>query len=144
MQQEIYHTPWKRFLRYWILSILALLLIGFTGGCAGQRPLRPAETSTPATYPPRPEPQYEVYYVKKGDTLQSIGRRMGIPWERIFETNDCSPENLQVGQVLLIPLHTSEEPSRATRTTENLLYRQQIIDKDWHQSEACDRRENGL
>ncbi|MEF8788447.1 MAG: N-acetylmuramoyl-L-alanine amidase [Planctomycetota bacterium] len=53
---------------------------------------------------------YEVYYVEKGDTLSSIGRRTGVPWEKIQEVNDCDPRDLSAGQVLLIPLHAREEP----------------------------------
>lgn len=53
---------------------------------------------------------YEVYYVREGDTLHSIGQRTGVPWEKIQEVNDCDPRNLQAGQVLLIPMHARESP----------------------------------
>ena len=51
---------------------------------------------------PREVPRYFAYFVKEGDTLASIGRKFGLPWQRIRDENDCG-EDLRVGQVLLIP-----------------------------------------
>jgi len=59
---------------------------------------------------------YQVYYVKEGDTLSSIGRRTGVPWEKIQEVNDCDPRDLAAGQVLLIPMHQREQPPDRTGT----------------------------
>ncbi len=45
-----------------------------------------------------------TYVVQPGDTLEAIGRRLGIPWARIAQLNDIKdPTRLQVGQVLDIP-----------------------------------------
>ena len=45
-----------------------------------------------------------TYIVQPGDTLEAIGRRLGIPWLRIAQLNDIKdPTRLQAGQVLDIP-----------------------------------------
>lgn len=44
---------------------------------------------------------------------------MGVPWERIVETNNCSPEDLKPGQVLLIPLHAGKESTGGTDPTDS-------------------------
>lgn len=43
--------------------------------------------------------------MRKGDTLVSIGAKFGVPWQEILKDNPCSPEDLEVGRVLLIPVH---------------------------------------
>lgn len=57
---------------------------------------------------PRPVPPaadgYISYVVRAGDTLYLIGQRFGVSVERIIAINNISnPENIQVGQTLLIP-----------------------------------------
>ena len=45
-----------------------------------------------------------AYVVQPGDTLEAIGRRLGIAWTLIAQLNDIKdPTRLQVGQVLDIP-----------------------------------------
>jgi len=45
-----------------------------------------------------------TYVVQPGDTLEAIGRRLGIAWTLIAQLNDIKdPTRLQVGQVLDIP-----------------------------------------
>lgn len=47
--------------------------------------------------------EYNVYYVQKGDTLYSIGRRFGVSWQDIQRVNNVSAHSLRIGQLLLIP-----------------------------------------
>lgn len=50
-----------------------------------------------------PAYEYQVYYVQKGDTLYSIGRRFGVSWQEIRRVNNISVPDLRIGQLLLIP-----------------------------------------
>jgi LysM repeat protein len=56
--------------------------------------------------PTLPGDEYGSYTVRAGDTLYSIARQYGLPWETIWEANKSAlerPEMLQVGQTLRIP-----------------------------------------
>ena len=56
-----------------------------------------------------------TYVVQPGDTLEAIGRRLGIPWARIAQLNDIKdPTRLQVGQVLDIPGAATPAPTADT------------------------------
>ncbi len=56
-----------------------------------------------APIPARPGETF-VYIVKSGDTIYGISQRFGISMDRIIALNNISdPENLQIGQSLLIP-----------------------------------------
>ncbi|GAB3112743.1 hypothetical protein GCM10027160_15170 [Streptomyces calidiresistens] len=49
-------------------------------------------------------PGGRTHTVREGETLYSIGRRYGVPWQRIAEANGItSPYTIFVGQVLVIP-----------------------------------------
>lgn len=53
-----------------------------------------------------------IYVVKSGDTITSIGEEYGVPAEELISYNQLeSPEQLVVGQTILIP-QESEEPRR--------------------------------
>ncbi len=72
------------------------------GGCAGTVPPLPPPVQ------PRPPltastPSYFVYHLRKGDTLYSLGRRFGVSWVEIRETNHIDdPEDISEGTPLLI------------------------------------------
>ncbi len=52
-----------------------------------------------------------IYVIQAGDTLDALGRRLGIPWQRIAEYNGITdPTLLQVGQVVEIPGRAAEAP----------------------------------
>lgn len=52
-----------------------------------------------------------IYVIQAGDTLDALGRRLGIPWQRIAEYNGITdPTLLQVGQVVEIPGRAAETP----------------------------------
>lgn len=66
----------------------------------GEAETVPAAETAPAETP-NPE---ATYVVQAGDTLEAIGRRLNIPWQRIAQLNDIKdPTRLQIGQVLDIP-----------------------------------------
>jgi murein DD-endopeptidase MepM/ murein hydrolase activator NlpD len=96
------------------LFLPVLLLPLLLCGCPSHRPVPPTNP------PPKPLKHgsrfnYKAYTVRKGDTLISIGRRFGVPWQEIQRANDASPHDLRIGQILLIPLHARdgdvEEPT---------------------------------
>jgi cytoskeletal protein RodZ len=68
---------------------------------AEQTPAAETPTPTPA---PTPAPTGETYTVASGDTLASIGAKLGVEWQKIAEANGLTePYDLQIGQVLKIP-----------------------------------------
>ncbi len=101
--------------RAWFLPpALAVLVVSM--GCRTQ-PAPIGETPTA-----RPEFDYTVHYVDRGETLYAIGRTYGVPWRKIQRTNGSLVE-LRVGQPLLIPLHertqepVQQPPPRVPRPT---------------------------
>lgn len=77
------------------------------GGTAADAELLTGEAETvPAaeTAPADASNPGATYVVQAGDTLEAIGRRLNIPWQRIAQLNDIKdPTRLQIGQVLDIP-----------------------------------------
>lgn len=60
----------------------------------------------PVVTPTLPGDEYSRYVVQAGDTLYSVARKFGVPWEAIWNANKSTlekPEMLQVGQELRIP-----------------------------------------
>lgn len=51
------------------------------------------------------------YIVKKGDTLYGISNQFGISATELAELNGIKGSNLDVGQVLLIPINLGENPN---------------------------------
>jgi LysM repeat protein len=73
-----------------------------------------AEESAPA------EPAREATHrVQVGDTLYSLGKRYGVPWETLMEYNGLySTTDLRVGQILRIPSEAEQpSPQRETSVT---------------------------
>ena len=87
-------------------------------GCQSLSPLPEPEPRTPPPLElPHAEPaelEYFIYHVQAGDTLFALGRRFGVSWQEILETNDHlkSETDLKVGMVLLIRRMPGVEPSR--------------------------------
>jgi LysM repeat protein len=51
-----------------------------------------------------------THVVERGDTLYSLGRRYGVPWETLMTYNNLhDPTNLNVGQTLRIPAEAGIE-----------------------------------
>jgi len=53
--------------------------------------------------PKKPRPKYELYVVRKGDSLYKIGQRYGVPYLRIKQLNELASDRLRPGQELKIP-----------------------------------------
>ena len=92
------------------LLVCGVALVGLLGGCATQKriPVEP-QGPPPTAISSDTDYRYKKYYVQEGDTLRSIGEKMGIHWRDILRVNDCDTTDLQEGQVLLLPLHAREE-----------------------------------
>jgi lipoprotein NlpD len=86
-----------------LVSVLLLWVLIITG-CRGT----PEVAGPSSTLPPG---RFELYEAKKGDTLASIGRRYGVDWKQIVEYNSVAADNLQIGQVLVIPLEEAASSS---------------------------------
>ena len=100
--------------------ILAALL---SAGCVPPR----QSPDTPAT-PAARRINYEAYSVRPGDTLFSIGKQFGVPWAKIYEANQGTDvNNLEVGQILYIPIHeatgprTSPQPEPALQLSDRII-----------------------
>lgn len=70
-----------------------------------RNPPSPIPTATVPPKPtPTPFPTSAIYQVKRGDTLQGVAAKFGVPPELIIELNQLeSPESLRIGQMLAIP-----------------------------------------
>lgn len=68
---------------------------------AGEEPFE--KTPPPSASLEDAPPSVTIYVVKKGDTLWAIGRRFGIPWQQLAETNRlANPRLIFPGQTLEI------------------------------------------
>lgn len=54
---------------------------------------------------------YQTYTVKKGDTLYGISNQFGVSVTELAELNNIRGSNLNIGQVLKIPLKSGENPN---------------------------------
>ena len=83
-------------------------------------PVLPAPTDTPTLVPTAtPTPQAVEYVVQVGDNIFSIALRFGVTPEAIASRNGLAdPSQLEVGQVLVIPLAGEEPTPEATATAE--------------------------
>nr|WP_290668624.1 LysM peptidoglycan-binding domain-containing protein [Ardenticatena sp.] len=60
--------------------------------------------ATPTPVPPTATPATRTYVVQPGDTLYLIAQRFGVSMDAIIQRNpNINPDNLQVGQELIIP-----------------------------------------
>lgn len=83
----------------------------------GQKLKIPTENSSEAKNTQKVE-KTDTYIVKKGDTLYGIAKRFGISVETLTILNKMSGSNtIKVGQVLTVPLATSENTNQTKETT---------------------------
>lgn len=84
-------------------------------------PVLPAPTDTPTLVPTAtPTPQAVEYVVQLGDNIFSIALQFGVTPEAIASWNELAdPNQLEVGQVLVIPLAGEEPTPEATATAED-------------------------
>ena len=93
----------------------------------GQQLIIPRKTTPEITLPEN----YNVYIVKKGDTLYSIATQYGISVNDLIEFNQLTTTGLTIGQQLLIPYQSSTEDVDTT------LYVIQPKDTLWKLSQLC-------
>lgn len=103
-------------------SLLLFLAIVLLGACVGSPPVPPEPTPTPGaqflmptpmapvTAPPHTSaPEMLKYIVQQGDTLYDIALRYDVSMDDLIRINKLrDPNNLAVGQELLIPLSPRE------------------------------------
>lgn len=93
----------------------------------GQRLIIPKKTIPETTLPEN----YNVYIVKKGDTLYNIATKYGISVNDLIEFNQLTTTGLTIGQQLLIPYQNSTEDVNTT------IYIIQPQDTLWKISRLC-------
>ena len=83
----------------------------------GQKLKIPTQNSSEAKNTQKIE-KTDTYIVKKGDTLYGIAKRFGISVETLTILNKMSGSNtIKVGQVLTVPLASSENTNQTKETT---------------------------
>jgi LysM repeat protein len=134
---SVRQSGWRRYLPYLLLNaavsaITVLIVLAIWG--RGPRAAAPTPTPTldtiarvasalpppTATVPPSPTPR--TYTVRRGDTLSSIARQLGLTVEALMAANGLNdPNTLNVGQVLLVPLveGASEPEGQDSEATES-------------------------
>ena len=59
--------------------------------------------------------RYLIYRVRKGDTLEKIGKRFGVSWREIKRINGLRTNTIRVGQKLKIPRRSYTRSKKARR-----------------------------
>lgn len=107
---------WVSFCR--LLSLVPALIIAVSGCAAKKPPQEPIVVAPPVVE----QPQFVQHTVKRGETLATIAKwysgRAG-DWRELAQFNpDLKPGNLQVGQIVKVPLHMAvvhkEQPNYST------------------------------
>jgi murein DD-endopeptidase MepM/ murein hydrolase activator NlpD len=62
-----------------------------------------AEAAPEPAAAPTPAPGQSTYKVEKGDTPHGIAEKLGVDEKALIAANNLKPNNLQIGQVLVVP-----------------------------------------
>ncbi len=87
-------------------AVLAVWTLAALVGCAPRTAATVPEATPepPLLSAPARRATPMVYHVQPGDTLSSLGRRFGVPWQEIAAENEIvDPTRLRTDQVLFIP-----------------------------------------
>jgi murein DD-endopeptidase MepM/ murein hydrolase activator NlpD len=68
-------------------------------------------------YKRRKRSDYIIYRVRRGDTLEKIGRRFGVSWKEIKRINGLRSDTIRVGQKLKIPKKAYTKKRKRIRRT---------------------------
>jgi murein DD-endopeptidase MepM/ murein hydrolase activator NlpD len=63
----------------------------------------PTPTPTPVPAPPPASASASTYKVQKGDTPHDIAAKLGVDEKALIARNNLKPNNLRIGQVLVVP-----------------------------------------
>jgi murein DD-endopeptidase MepM/ murein hydrolase activator NlpD len=85
-----------------------LVMPGVTGPRVAET--APAPASAPPTSP-------STYKVEKGDTPHGIAEKLGVDEKALIARNNLKPNNLQIGQVLVVPDHSATPVVAANETS---------------------------
>ena len=71
---------------------------------------------TPVAEPPTPQVEETIHVVKAGDTVSELAATYGVTMQAIIDANSLeNPNNLSIGQELIIPPPPAQEPTPITK-----------------------------
>jgi murein DD-endopeptidase MepM/ murein hydrolase activator NlpD len=85
-------------------------------GVTGPKLIQAEAAPTPAPVPSAQASGQSTYKVEKGDTPHGIAEKLGVDEKALMAANHLKPNNLQIGQVLVVP-DPSAAPSMAADET---------------------------
>ncbi|MEM7145382.1 MAG: LysM peptidoglycan-binding domain-containing protein [Verrucomicrobiota bacterium] len=91
--------------------------IGYTTKTATPAPTSPAPTKTTAPARPSPPPAAggKTYVIQQGETLHAVARKHNVSISQLIAANNLvSPDNIQLGQTLVIPGAHPPAPSQSS------------------------------
>ncbi len=91
----------------------------------GQKLCIPKEKSTKTAQ--KKKRKYITYTVKKGDSLQKIGKKFGVSWKEIKRINRLKSNTIRVGQKLKIPVRSTAQYRRTTAQRRKATVRERIV-----------------
>jgi len=83
------------------------------------------------TEPEEPEQDFITYTVKSGDSLWKISQQYGVSVNDIINANNLTSTALQIGDTLLIPVTSTEEPPTTPPTSNYIEYTVKSGDSLW-------------
>jgi LysM repeat protein len=104
-----------------LFALPGLLGFGNPSADASPTPRGSALPTSLLSLPPTPvpEPTQQTYVVQAGDTMSRIAGRFGVPLGDLIAANQetiPNPDNLQIGQVVIIPVPLPSELPAASVT----------------------------
>jgi len=85
-------------------------------GVSGPQVAEAAPEPAPASAPPPASASTSTYKVQKGDTPHDIAAKLGVDEKALIARNNLKPNNLRIGQVLVVP-DKEDQPAVAENET---------------------------